>query len=77
MGLDTYAVFPVPTYREGEELLDLEQAPSHLFAGVDGLCGGMFSGHGNGSFRGKVYNDFVEEITRESLYQGYIPRRLW
>tara|TARA_R110000782_G_scaffold135613_1_gene227980 strand:- start:503 stop:919 length:417 start_codon:yes stop_codon:yes gene_type:complete len=24
-----------------------------------GLCGAMFSGHGNGSFRGKVYEDFI------------------
>ena len=32
------------------------------------LCGGMFSGHGNGSFRGKVYNTLIEELTGHSLY---------
>ena len=32
------------------------------------LCGGMFSGHGQGSFRGKVYADLVEAITGVSLY---------
>ena len=32
------------------------------------ICGGVFSGHGNDSFRGKVYNRFVEDITEVSLY---------
>ena len=32
------------------------------------LCGGVFSGHGNDSFRGKVYNQFVEDVTGVSLY---------
>jgi hypothetical protein len=32
------------------------------------LCGGVFSGHGNDSFRGKVYDRFVEDITGVSLY---------
>ena len=36
------------------------------------LCGGMLSGHGNDSFRGKVYNQFVEDVTGISLY-GYTP----
>jgi hypothetical protein len=34
------------------------------------ICGGVFSGHGNESFRGKVYAQFVEDITGISLY-GY------
>ena len=34
------------------------------------ICGGMFSDHGNTSFRGKVYNRLVEDITGVSLY-GY------
>ena len=41
-------------------------------ASVEGefnLCGGIFSGFGNDSFRGKVYNRFVEDATGESLYQ--------
>ena len=36
------------------------------------ICGGVFSGHGNESFRGKVYNKFVEDVTGISLY-GYTP----
>ena len=36
------------------------------------ICGGIFSGHGNDSFRGKVYNRFVEDVTGISLY-GYTP----
>jgi len=31
------------------------------------LCGGMFSG-GNGSFRGKVYADFVGKVSGLDLY---------
>ena len=37
------------------------------------VCGGMLSGHGNDSFRGKVYNDIVESLTGVSLYQEKIP----
>jgi hypothetical protein len=32
------------------------------------VCGGMFSGSGNDSFRGKVYERFVEDVTGVSLY---------
>jgi hypothetical protein len=32
------------------------------------VCGGVFSGHGNDSFRGKVYARLVEDITGVSLY---------
>ncbi len=32
------------------------------------ICGGVFSGHGNDSFRGKVYDRFVEDVTGVSLY---------
>jgi len=44
-------------------------------ASVEGnlkICGGMFSGNGNTSFRGKVYNHLVEQITGVSLYQEEI-----
>jgi hypothetical protein len=27
------------------------------------LCGGLFSGFGQGSFRGKVYNEFIEHVS--------------
>jgi hypothetical protein len=37
------------------------------------ICGGMLSGHGNSSFRGKRYSEFVEETTGVSLYQEEIP----
>ncbi len=36
------------------------------------LCCGVFSGNGNDSFRGKVYNRFVADVTSISLY-GYTP----
>lgn len=32
------------------------------------LCGGLLSGNGEGSFRGKVYNEFIQEMTGHSLY---------
>jgi hypothetical protein len=32
------------------------------------ICGGMMSGNGNDSFRGKVYHRLVEDITDVSLY---------
>ncbi len=37
------------------------------------LCGGIFSAHGEGSFRGKAYDDLIELVTGESLYQEDIP----
>lgn len=37
------------------------------------LCGGLFSGHGEGSFRGKAYDALVETVTGVSLYQEEIP----
>jgi len=40
--------------------------------GID-LCGGMLSANGAASFRGKVYADFIEAVTNESLYQETIP----
>lgn len=33
------------------------------------LCGGAFSEHGKGSFRGKVYDKLIKEITGHSLYK--------
>lgn len=32
------------------------------------ICGGIFSGNGNDSFRGKVYSRFVQDVTGVSLY---------
>jgi hypothetical protein len=36
------------------------------------LVGGMFSGNGRQSFRGKAYYEFVEQVTGVSLYQDDI-----
>jgi hypothetical protein len=65
MGLDVYAV------RSPEAGLTEEE--EHLFdeAGIE-LCGGIFSGEG-GSFRGKVYDTLILDITGVSLYQRWIP----
>lgn len=62
MGLDNFWEMP-----EGKE------DPS--FDPPLNLCGGMFSGHGSGSFRGKVYNGIVEAVTGVSLYEDKILNR--
>ncbi len=36
------------------------------------LCGGLFSSNGQGSFRGKVYDDIVQDITGVTLYREQI-----
>jgi len=67
MGLDIYAL------HGSEEHLTEEETSSFAEAGIN-LCGGMMSGNGNnGSFRGKVYAEAVEEITSESLYEEWLP----
>jgi hypothetical protein len=33
------------------------------------VCGGMLSGHGGNSFRGKVYSAIIECLTNRSLYE--------
>lgn len=85
MGLDTYAVQDNPEFSETlwgqlpEDHADRPDKykimPDALFADVPNvLCGGLFSGNGAGpSFRGKVYSDFIESMTGESLYQEHIP----
>ena len=35
---------------------------------IGGVCGGMFSGHGNSSFRGQEYSNIVLNVTGVSLY---------
>ncbi len=54
MGLDNYWM------KNKEELGVIE--------GDFKVCGGMLSGNGNDSFRGKVYHRFVEDVTEVSLY---------
>ncbi len=36
------------------------------------VCGGIFTDNGNDSFRGKVYNSIIENITGVSLYESEI-----
>jgi hypothetical protein len=40
------------------------------------LVGGILSGHGGGSFRGKVYSTFVMDRTDISLYQNLDPEQV-
>jgi hypothetical protein len=56
MGLDNY------WKKNAEEYGEIE--------GEFKVCGGLMSGNGNDSFRGKVYHRLVEDITGISLY-GY------
>jgi hypothetical protein len=62
MGLDSYWVDP-----ETRDVMELAFQPTLK------LVGGVLSEHGNGSFRSKVYNTFIEAVTRQSLYQDLIP----
>lgn len=66
MGLDTYAAYPKTPEEDKYKLMEDSMFPANT------LVGGMFSGSGN-SFRGKVYNDYVEHVTGISLYQEVIP----
>lgn len=59
MGLDNYWM------KNKEEAGNIE--------GKFKVCGGIFSGNGNDSFRGKVYSRFIKDVTNEDLYQGMIP----
>lgn len=62
MGLDCYWVWIT------QNPPDEETAKKVKFDPPLNLCGGMFSGHGEGSFRGKMYADFIESVTNYSLY---------
>lgn len=65
MGLDVYAL------RSPEEKLTDEDVLAFDEAGIE-LCGGIYSGDG-GSFRGKVYDMLILDLTEVSLYQQWIP----
>lgn len=71
MGLDTYAIYGKEHPKYNLEPGALNSIPDELFP-ENHLCGGMFSGHGN-SFRGKVYDSWVEFVTGISLYEEMIP----
>ena len=65
MGLDS--IWSIGTGKNG-----LTKARKVIFRPRLNLVGGLFSGEGQGSFRGKVYNRFIEEQTGESLKQKTI-----
>jgi len=65
MGLDNYPA------RDPEGTLLPEDEEAFRNAGIR-LLGALFS-DGVVSFRGKVYNDLVEQVTGVSLYQEWIP----
>ena len=67
MGLDSYWYHDEWTDEDGN--VDAEQVP---YPKDISLIGGMLSGHGDGSFRGKSYNTFIENVTGVSLYQHEI-----
>jgi hypothetical protein len=68
MGLDTFA-------SRSEDDIELNDEDKQAFADANiELGGGIFSGSGNdGSFRGKVYEMMILEITEQSLHQDWIP----
>ena len=65
MGLDNFAARSPDEELTKEDLKVFEKADIHL-------RGGILSGPPD-SFRGKVYSDMILDITRESLYQEWIP----
>jgi len=71
MGLDTYAAYREDHHKFNNDPEASNLVPNELFP-KNNLCGGLFSGGGN-SFRGKVYNDWVEYCTGVSLYEEEIP----
>ena len=54
-----------------EVVLTPEDERAFVESGI-ALCGGMYS-DGVTSFRGKIYELFVAEVTGESLYQEWLP----
>lgn len=66
MGLDNYAVII-------DDFGDWKHAPNEPFKGIT-LCGGVMTSEGSNSssFRGKVYNGYVREVTGISLYSEMI-----
>jgi hypothetical protein len=66
MGLDNYAARSL-----GDIELSEQDRKAFQDANIE-LCGGLFSGN-DGSFRGKVYANYVLEVTGESLYEPWLP----
>jgi hypothetical protein len=62
MGLDSYFTKPARTERKRPQVADDLAWPEA------NLCGGLFSGNGQGSFRGKVYEGIFAAATGDTLY---------
>ena len=78
MGLDTFADIGEKTDKKAvlvtikdHDGKDRQVINNALYAEAKDLCGGMLSG-GGASFRGKVYDEVVEMVTEQSLYQERI-----
>ena len=65
MGLDIYAVHSPGLGLTEEDGRAFEEAGIELCAGIDSSI--------SGSFRGKVYDTLILDITGVSLYQAWIP----
>lgn len=78
MGLDNFWVMPDEPSLDG---IEDEAARDAVQRQIDAmhpqfypplrLCGGLFSGNGFRSFRGKVYAGLIEAITERSIYEDY------
>lgn len=67
MGLDTFA-------SRSPDDIELNPEDTQAFQDADiQLAGGIFSGGNDGSFRGKIYQILIREITGVSLLQDWIP----
>jgi hypothetical protein len=71
MGLENYAKYGKDHHKYIDDPQVSNLVPNELFPD-NCLCGGLFSGSGN-SFRGKVYDNWVEYCTGVSLYEDEIP----
>ena len=78
MGLDSIWIMPgeqeiIEKYKnddsDGTQMWIEREALHPNFEPELRICGGMCSGHGFQSFRGKVYAELIEEQTGISLYQ--------
>lgn len=67
MGLETFA-------SRSPDDIELSPEDSQAFLDPDiHLAGGIFSRGNDGSFRGKIYQVIIKEITGASLLQDWIP----
>jgi len=75
VGLDSYA-----SRTPGDVALSPEDEEEFATSGIE-LCGGLFSGGGGASFRGKVYLDVIDRVAGILIYQDWTTpedvRRIW